>query len=293
MKDVDEWLAWLSHFSPLLTNEDLQGAVKYAVAAITILVSIVTLALKLRERHLQVFPSFAVTSTSWDARTKFPLLDVPFKAAPFPFVAADISTREPGPRGWYTVTELRIWNSGERPIWGAATSPNVDAHIAIDGNVGGYELRACLTNDATLKVNLGRGRHTLDGLTKVPIYFDRLDPGKGILVQIWNNSPSGTGIRLFAMSERATKTVEGVHHIINPSIVNFMNSVTLWLVVPVSVLAAFLLIMERFVPAAVAGSFAWLMIWSTYLYFKLKPLSPADLGFRNKNAKVLFNYGPG
>lgn len=286
-------LIWLERFSPFLTSEDLQGAVKYAVAAITIAVSIVTLVIKLRERRLQANPRFAVASTSWDAHTHWPVLEMPFKVAPFPFIAADLSTRQPGLRGWYTVTELRIWNSGEQPIWGTATSPNVDVHITIDGSVGAYELRGCLSNDTALRFHLGRSSHAAGGRRKIPVYFDRLDPSKGILVQVWSNSPTGAGIRSFAKSERAPNVEIGVHHPINPAIVRFMNTITLWLVVPVSALAAFLLITERFLPAALAGAIAWSMMWSTYFFFKLKPLSPSDLGFRNENAKVLFYHGPG
>ena len=286
-------LDWLAQFSPLLTSQDLLGLVTYVVAVVTVVTSIVTFIIKLRERRERTRPRLAVSRTSWDARTQWPVIRMPVAVAPFPFISANLGNREPGPKGWFTVTELRIWNAGDAPLWAGPSTPNVDVRLEIAPNVGPYEVRSCLTNDTSLRLTLGRTRHSPSGRKAVPIYFDKLTPRKGVLVQVWSNSEDGAGISLKADVERAGETIIGTHHPINPNIVSFMSNMTLWLLLPAAALTVYSLWEEQFVLSLVSGTYTWSLIASTYFYFKLMPMSPADLGFRNADAKVLFYKGPG
>lgn len=295
MNTASEFLQWLSPFSWLLRNEDLQGLLRLIAGSSTLLFSSIAFYIKLREKREQRGAQLAVSDTSWDAKTRLPLnpIQTISKSLQFPFVAADLSTRIKGPKGWFTVTELRVWNAGEAPLWGRAFNPTVTVEVAIEGGVGSYELRGCLTNDASARVHLGRVIHGATGQQRLPIHFDILRPGKGVLVQIWHNSEDGSKLRINAIADRSSRTLVGVHHPINPSIFNLINTATRWFVLPAAVVTVLFLISHSIAAAYVSGFLTWALIFSTYLSWKLKPLAPRDLSYRNNAAKVLFYYGPG
>lgn len=295
MNVVSGFIDWLGNFSWLLKDENLQGLLRVVSAVSTLLFSSITFYLKLKEKRGLARAQLAVTATSWDAGSGFPIYPLPtkFKSAPFPFVAAGRSTRTKGPKGWFTVTEIRVWNAGKEPLWGMAFNPTVDVHIEIGEEVGTYALRACLGNDASTRVHLGRTIHAASGRQRLPIHFNVLRPGKGILVQIWHNAQDGSNIWINAVADHASHTLAGVHHPINLSIVKFMNTTTLWLLLPGAALTVLFIAWSNTAAAIASGVFTWTLILGACLNWKLKPIAPEDLGFRNKEARVFFYYGPG
>jgi len=295
MNYVSDFQHWLSNFSWFLRDDDLQGLLRVVAAISTLLFSSITFYLKLKEKRGQTRAQLAVAATSWDSESGFPIYPLPtrFKLAPFPFVAADLRARTKGPKGWFTITELRIWNAGQEPLWGRAFNPTVDVHIEIDEEVGAHALRACLTNDASARVHLGRTIHAASGQQRLPIHFDILRPGKGILVQIWHNAQDGSMINVNAMADQASRTLTGVHHAINPRVVRFMNTTTLWLLLPAAALTVLFMISHDTAAAVVSGVITWILILTAYLNWRLKPIAPEDLGFRSKEARIFFYHGPG
>jgi hypothetical protein len=295
MNFVSDFIYWLGKFSWLLTDENLQGLLRGVAAIATILFSLITFYLKLKEKRGLARAQLAVSSTSWDSQSRFPIYPLPtnFKSAPFPFVAAALSTRTRGPKGWFTVTELRVWNAGQEPLWGRAFNSTVDVHIAIDAEVGGHALRACLSNDASARVHVGRIIHAASGQKRLPIDFDILRPGKGILVQIWHNAQDGSNIRINAIADHALRTLTGVHFAISPKVVRFMSTMTLWLLLPAAALTVLFMISRDTAAAAASGVFTWVLILAAYLHWKLKPVAPEDLGIRSEKAKIFFYHGPG
>lgn len=295
MNFLNDFLHRLGEFSWFLRNEDIQGLLRYITAIATLLFSSITFYVKLKEKRDQARAQFAVAATSWDSRTGFPIypLQTKFKSTPFPFVAPDLGTRTKGSKGWFTITELRVWNAGQEPLWGSAFNPTVKVHLAIEEGLGPYALRGCLSNDASSRAYLGRVIHAASGQQRLPIYFHILHPGKGILVQIWHNSQDGSKISINAISDQASRTLAGVYHPINPKIVKWMSTMTYWLVLPAGALTVLFMFSHSTAAAVISGVFAWALVVSAYLQWKLQPLAPEDLGFRNNKAKIVFYHGPG
>lgn len=295
MNFVSDFIDWLGNFSWLLMDANLQGLLRVVAGIATILVSSITFYLKLKEKRGLARAQLAVSATSWDSQSGFPIYPLPtkFKVAPFPFVAAALSTRTRGPKGWFTITELRVWNAGQEPLWGQAFNSTVDVHIAIDEEVGAHALRACLSNDASARVHVGRVIHGASGQRRLPIHFDILRPGKGILVQMWHNAQDGSKIRINAIADRASRTLIGVHHPINPKVVRFMSTMTLWLVLPAAALTVLFMNSRNTTATVASGAFTWMLILAAYLNWRLKPLAPEDLRIRSEKAKVFFYFGPG
>ena len=295
MNIVSGFIDSLGNFSWLLTDKNLLGLLRVASAVATLLFSSIAFYLKLKEKRGLARAQLAVAATSWDASSGLPVYPLPtkFNSAPFPFVSADQSTRTKGPKGWFTVTEVRVWNVGEEPLWGTAFNPTVDVHIAIGQEVGPYALRACLSNDVSTRVHLGRTIHARSGQQRLPIHFDVFHPQKGILVQIWHSAQDGSNIWINAAADRASHTLAGVHHPINPRIVKFMRKLTLWLLLPAAAFTAMFTVWGNTAAAMATGVFTWTLIIGAYLDSKLKPVAPEDLGFPNKEARIFFYHGPG
>lgn len=295
MDYINDFIDWLSKFSWFLGDENLQGLLRYATAGVTLLFSSISFIIKSKEKRTQTPAHFAVTDTSWDSQSKFPILPFPtkLKSAPFPFVSPDLGTRTKGSKGWFTITELRIWNAGQEPLWGSHLNPKVKLQVTIEDELGTYAFRGCLTNDLSTRVYLGRAIHSSSGQHRHPILFDVLQPGKGILLQIWHNSQDGSLIGVDAISERASSPLMGVHHPINPKVYHWMNRMTYIIILPATALTVFFIFSHSTAPAVMSGLFTWTLILSAYMSWKLKPLAPEDLRFRNEQAKVVFFHGPG
>ncbi|WP_173026240.1 hypothetical protein [Acidovorax sp. SRB_14] len=294
MNYVNGFLHHLSDFSLILRNEDLQGLLRYTAGITTLLISTITFYLKLKEKHEQAHAQLAVSSNSRDSRTRFPLypLQTKLKLAPFPFMAPHLETRMKCPNGWFTITELRVWNAGQKPFWGSAFNPMVKVQITIEEGIGDYALRGCISNDASARVHLGRVIHAASGQQRLPIYFDILHPGKGILVQIWHNSQYGSQIGINAISDQISCALVGFRHPINPRLVKWMNAMTYWLILPAASLTILFIISNNTKDAVISGVFTWMLILSAFMSSKLKPLAPMDLGFSNDKAKIIFYHGP-
>lgn len=295
MNYVNDFLHRLSEYSWLLRDEDLKGLLRYLTAVTTILFSSVTFYVKRKEKREQARAQLALAATSWDSRTGFPLypLQTKFKAAPFPFVSPELETRMKSSKGWFTITELRVWNSGQELLWGSAFNPRVKVHLVIEEGLGDYALRGCLSNDISARVHLGRIIHAASGQKRLPIYFDVLRPGKGVLVQIWHNSQDGSKISIKATSDQFSRTLVGLHHSINPKIVKWMNTMAYWLVLPAAALTVVFMLSHNTAAAVMSCVFTWTLIFSAYVHWRLEPRAPEDLGFRNETAKIFFYHGPG
>ena len=295
MNYVNDFLHRLSEYSWLLRDEDLQGLLRYVTAIVTILFSLVTFYVKRKEKREQARAQLAVAATSWDSRAGFPLypLQTKFKVAPFPFVSPDIQTRKKSTKGWSTITEVRVWNAGQELLWGSAFNPTASVHLAIEEGLGDYALRGCLSNDISARVHLGRIVHAASGQKRLPIYFDVLRPGKGVLVQIWHNSQDVSKISINAISDQFSRTLVGLHHPMNPKIVKWMNTMAYWLVLPAAALTVVFMLSHNTAASVMSGVFTWMLIVSAYLNWRCEPRAPEDLGFRNDKAKIFFYHGPG
>lgn len=288
MQSTTYYLHWIAQYLEIFKNEDLQAAVRFIAAIATVTFSSITFYLKLKDRTRNLPPRLACSKTSWDAASKLPVYPLPnrFKIAPFPFIASDLTTRTKSGSGWFTVTELRIWNAGGGVICGPATNPTTAIYVCISKEGGPYEIRGRLSNDPGMSFHLGRSSHNVAAAReRIPIYFDFMHAGKGILISIWHNSSDGELIGIKAFSDQAPVLVHGTHHVFRRSVINFMNRLTILLLMPSAIFTAFMFYLGNTWEGAFAALFTWTLISSAYLHRRFI-LAPEDLGWRNVKAKA-------
>lgn len=289
MNSTMELLQWLESYEQPLRSADTLAALRFIAAVVTLTLSIILFYLKLKDRRRDRPPSLARTDTSWDIQSGFPIYPIPspLTIAPFPFVPADLSTRTQSAGGWFTATELRIWNSGGGIVCGPSINPAAVACIDISKNIGPYEIGGCLTNDPDMKFHLGRPSHNHDAAReRIPIYFDFMPEGKGILITIRHNSPDGELIDIKAFSDQAPNRVVGTYHVFQPRVTKFMNRLTYVAMMPAALFTAYLLYLGHTWLVFLPAIFTWSLIWSVYTQRKFT-LAPDDLRWGNKRAKVL------
>jgi hypothetical protein len=270
-------LHWIAPLSEFIENEVVQHAARLIASVMTATFSLITFYLKLKDRRAKAPPKLAVSETSWDADSEFPLSPLPFKIAPFPFIPSDLTNRRISQSGWYTATELRIWNAGKGIVFGPSVKQTTVAQICIPSKVGKYEVRWSKSNDPEMKFNLGyTTRDIASSEDRIPIFFDFMPAGKGILISIWHNSANGDGIRIRAFSEQTPISVNGIHHPIRRPIVNFMNRLTDILLIPSAIITAYVFFNGNLLQSVIVGVFTWSIIWTAYKS-RTFVLSPADL----------------
>lgn len=286
MNLLDQYVPWLF---PLIGDESVQSALRFCAAAFTIVFSSLTFYLKLKERSDNRPPGLALSATSWDLGSGFPIYPLPtnLKVAPFPFVAADLSTRRKPTSGWFTSTELRIWNSGGGVICGSPTYKRTHVYLCIPYAVGEYDLGSCASNDTQLKFGLGKAVHSLNAeMVRMPIYFDYLRSGKGIVLSVTHDSANSDGIEIDAFSDQAPVPMIGTHHPIKQSVVSFMNRVAYVLLMPTAAFSAVMFYVGNAWSGAAAAFVAWLFIISIYLHLRFT-VSPENLSWDNPNLKYV------
>jgi len=245
----------------------------------TVAFSLITFYLKLKDRRANAPAKLAISETSWDADSRFPIypLPNPLKVAPFPFIASDLTTRTKSKNGWFTVTELRIWNAGKGIIFGPLVKRTTVAQVCIPRTVGEYKVWRTFSNDPELRFNLGRPTRNVSATEdRIPIWFDFMHAGKGILISICHNSAVGEGIRIKAFSEQTPVSAYGTHHVFRVSVVKFMNKLTDFLLIPFAVFATVMFYTGNTWLFLVSAICTWMLIVAAYLR-RTFTVTPDDL----------------
>lgn len=284
------YLEWLAQYKELLANEALQDAAKFVTAVITLAFSSITFYLKLRDRHGNLPPLLAWSQTSWDEAKGLPVFPIPSPwegASPFPFVDANLATRKKGASGWYTVTELRIWNAGGGSIRGTSINHTAAFFVQIEKTLGTYELVGCLSNDPEMYFHLGRPLHgTSAERERIPIYFNLMPPEKGLLISVRHNAARGDFLRIIGSSDQAAALTYGIHNVFRNPVVKFMDRLTLFLLIPSAIFSAMMFYVGYSWVGATGAFVTWTFIWSIYSKKKFK-FAPHTLTWSNQSAKVL------
>lgn len=278
-------LDWLAPYMELLNNEALYSAVRFIVAAVTITLSLITFYLKLKDRSTNASAKLARASMSWDASSKFPICPTPEfdKVASYPFISSDLNDRKKADCGWYTVTELFLWNAGKGIVFGPTIRNTSVAELCVPKSVGAYEIRHFVCNDPEMKFSLGQ---TYDGPAstedRIPIAFDFMHADKGLLISIWHNAANGEGIRFRAFSEETPNTVFGIRHVFRPRLVKFMNWSTDLFLIPAAILTTYLFYVGDTWLAVLCAFITWIAIWTAYTHRSFI-VAPNDLRVDGEN----------
>lgn len=274
---MTEYLQWLSVYFEVLNKDALEAAVRFFVPIVTLTFSVITFYLKMRDRAGAVPAKLALAETSWDAASKFPVFFMSGNLVPFPFISSDLKTRTKSSSGWFTVTELRIWNAGGGVIFGPLIKRSTVLEILIPSKVGPYEIGGCLSNDPEMNLYVSSPLRSLTNASeRLPIFFDFMPAQKGIIISIRHNSPNGELIRIRAFSELTQAPVWGTHFVFRKRVVDFMNGVSYILLVPSAALTAYMFYDGNFWQGFVAGLWTWSIIWSVYTQLKFT-MAPEDL----------------
>ena len=277
MTPMSEYLQWVSGYLETFDKDALEEVVRFFVPLVTLTFSVITFYLKMRDRAGKVPAKLALAETSWDVASKFPVFFTSGRLVPFPFISSDLNTRTKSSSGWFTLTELRIWNAGGGIIFGSLIKRTTVLEILIPSKVGSYEISGCFSNDPEMNFYVRSPlRNFASTFERIPISFDFMLAQKGILVCIRHNAPNGELIRIRAFSELTQIPVWGTHFAIRKRVVNFMNGASYILLVPSAALTAYMFYDGKFWQGFVAGFWTWSIIWSVYTQLKFT-MAPEDL----------------
>ncbi len=273
---------------PLLSNigrDELhlfETIARSVAAVLTVLFGLITFYFKWQSWRSRSVEQIAMSETSRDAKSGFPIDPTGLfeNHAPFPFIPSRLDTRAPDESGWYTHTEVRLWNFGNRIFCGSLVKDSSVAHLSIPSRVEGYSLRSIVSNDPDLEIEIGNpycSVHAKD--ERVPIRFGFMRPGKGFMLSLRHNDPDGSGVSIRAFSDTVAHEVIGTHHVMKHSVVRFMGRLTEFAVLPVSGIALFLFYAGDIWVAGASAIFAWLLMRSVIINRSFVE-SPSNLNCR-------------
>lgn len=256
---------------------------------VAILASVFVAYLRFRQLRSGVGPLLAQDITSWDISSKFPITPVREleKFAAFPYIPSSLNERIAGEGGMYTATNIRLWNAGGRPLMGPLTDPRVRVMLSLplDSSLN-YSFTAMLSNDQ--QISMGLGRSAFDsggGYRHIPVRFDVLRPGKGILIGVRHNFPHADDFKIKCFLLDCPDPIVGVYHVFRGNVASWVNRFNFIGAFVFSILSYILFLNEFFVMGLFSISVAFLNIVSILLW-KSGHHSPTDLVWDGQGVKL-------
>lgn len=192
-----------------------------------VLASVFAAYLRFRESRLGVGPLLAKDVTSWDISSKLPIYPVREleKFASFPFISSDLNGRIPDRSGMYTVTNIRLWNAGGRPLIGSLTDPRVRVMISLPLDCSlNCAFFSILSNDRQISMGLGRSSFDTRGECRnISVSFDVLRPGKGVLIGVRHNFPNADMFKIRCFLLDCPDPVVGTYHVVRRNVTSWVN----------------------------------------------------------------------
>lgn len=231
----------LIEFTNLIQAGSVEALIKTVHLFITLAFSAVLFVVKLKDRTQSKKPQLAYSMLSADKRTGFVLVpDIPYVLPPIFHIRDTEKDRSPGEGGWLTVTNIRIWNAGGDVIVGSQLSAATTAFITIPSTSGRYVISDQMSNDPELRFRIGRPTRKVPfGGDKLPIYFDILRGGKGILLCIYHNERNDDDFKIELKSNQSPISLRGITYPFRAAFVNM----AIWLagisVLPFVILAIY------------------------------------------------------
>jgi hypothetical protein len=212
-------------------SEALGFYIKTFAATVSVVVSLIGLFMKLRDRRASAPAKLAVSNMSWDAKSRLPIYPLPtpkaFTTTPFPFIDSNLGSRFPSKDGWFTISKVMIWNASKQVILGSFTKTTSNAYLCIPTAIGRYEVRSLYSNDQEMLLKLG-SPHLCKASKeyRYPIAFDYMHAEKGGVIFVMHNHPEGTGIRITAFTEKTPNCVQGTVYVFSPKFTRVMNNIS-------------------------------------------------------------------
>jgi len=277
--------AWVALPIEIVISEENLSLIRVLLAIISTSITVISFYIKLKEKHARSKPRLAISRIDWDAASKLPIIPIPcsFKSTPFPFAPSRLDNRVKAASGWFTATEIRIWNAGNGIIFGPRVKSTSVAFLCIPHSIGEYQIRYSLSNDPEIEFQLASTlRNRSDTEDRIPINFDFMHSGKGILLSIWHNSEDGSAIRVRAFSEGTPDITYGTTLAFKPRFVQFMGWLTDIGLVSSIAISAYAFQTQKTYQAVIAIGIALLTFIGAFSIRKFT-LSPADLIVSNIN----------